>query len=315
MWKKFFMGLSLMTAIAVLAGLALRYGSQDVKAFKAAEAESATAEFYSEPVVAENGFTVEVLADGRPLQEYAARGRRYIEALENAEYEVRIHNPFNTRVAVALSVDGLNSIDARHTSAWDAHKWVIAPYGTISISGWQMSSDSARRFYFTTERDSYGAKLGQTANLGVISAVFFRERRPFTILPVTPGEPRPPYRGKEEDRTRDDRSAPAPKSNSAGEAQTANGMGRDSATRNVPSYPAPDDESAATGIGRSVRNDVQWIKMDLDSRPAAEIMIRYEYRASLVRLGIIPRDYPRPQVLDRRERAQGFEPRYCPQPF
>ena len=314
MWKKFLMGLSLMTAIAVLAGLALRYGSQNVQALKATEAESATDEFYAEPVATENGFAVEVLVDGRPLAEYAARGRRYIEALENAEYEVRIHNPFGTRVAVALSVDGLNSIDARHTSAWDAHKWVIAPYGTISIRGWQMSSESARRFYFTTERDSYAAKLGQTANLGVISAVFFRERRPFTILPVTPGEPRPPYREKEEGRTRDDRSAP--KSNSAGDAQTANGTGRESAKqRSVPSYPAPDDESAATGIGRSVRNDVQWIKMDLDSRPAGEIMIRYEYRASLVRLGIIPRDYPRPQVLDRRERAQGFEPRYCPQPF
>ena len=313
MWKKFLAGLSLMTAIAVLAGLALRYGSQNVQAFKTAEAESATDEIYSEPVATENGFAVEVLVDGRPLAEYAARGRRYIEALENAEYEVRIHNPFGTRVAVALSVDGLNSIDARHTSAWDAHKWVIAPYGTISVGGWQMSGDSARRFYFTTERDSYAAKLGQTANLGVISAVFFRERRPFTILPVTPGEPRPTY--KEEDRTRDDRSAPAPKSNSAGEAQTANGMGRDSAKqRSVPSYPMPDDESAATGIGRSVRNDVQWIKMDLDFRPAGEIMIRYEYRASLVRLGIIPRDYLRPQVLDRRERAQGFEPRYCPQP-
>ena len=120
-----------------------------------------------------------MLVDVLTLAEYAVRGRRYIEALENAEYEVRIHNPFGTRVAVALSVDGLNSIDARHTSAWDAHKWVIAPYGTISVGGWQMSGDSARRFYFTTERDSYAAKLGQAANLGVISAVFFRERRPF----------------------------------------------------------------------------------------------------------------------------------------
>ena len=189
---------------------------------------------------------------------------------------------------------------------------MIEPYGTISVRGWQMSSENARRFYFTTERDSYAAKLGQTANLGVISAVFFRERRPFTIMPVTPSQPR--TMNKEEDRTRDQRSAP--KSNSAGEASTANGIGRESdKQRSVQSYPVPDDESAATGIGRSVRNDVQWIKMDLDSRPAGEIMIRYEYRASLVRLGIIPRDYPRPQVLDRRERAQGFEPRYCPQPF
>ena len=67
MWKKFLMGLSLMTAIAVLAGLALRYGSQNVQAFKAAEPESATDEFYAEPVAAENGFAVEVLVGGRPL--------------------------------------------------------------------------------------------------------------------------------------------------------------------------------------------------------------------------------------------------------
>lgn len=309
MWKRLLMGLALAMVLAVVAVFAMRLGSPTAQAFNGGKTEPIIDEPYSEPVVAENGFSVEVLVDGGRLNEYAARGRRYIEALENAEYELRIHNPLGTRVAVALSVDGLNTIDARHTSAWDAHKWVIEPYGTISVRGWQMSSENARRFYFTTERDSYAAKLGQSANLGVISAVFFRERGPFRILPVTPGEPRPPY--KEEDRIRNERSAPS----SAGESQSSDSVPRDSAkSRSVQPYPPPDDESAATGIGRSVRNDVQWIKMDLDSRPAGEITIRYEYRASLVRLGIIPRDYPRPQVLDRRERAQGFEPRYCPQP-
>ncbi len=130
-------------------------------------------------------------------------------------------------------------------------------------------------------------------------------------MPVTPSERRPPY--KEEDRVRDEQSAPEPK-NSA-ESSARNQGGRDAAkSPSARAYPPPDDESAATGIGRSVRNDVQWIKMDLDTRPAGEITIRYEYRAALVRLGIIPRDYPRPDVLDRRERAQGFEPKYCPQP-
>src|SRR3954471_21007001 len=128
-----------------------------------------------EPVATDGGFEVEVLVDGRPLDEYAARGRRYVEAFAGEEYELRIHNPLGVRVAVALSVDGMNTIDARRTSAWDASKWVIEPYGTITIGAWQMSSSRARRFYFTTESDSYGAKLGQTANLGVISAVFFRE--------------------------------------------------------------------------------------------------------------------------------------------
>ena len=292
-------------ALLVFTGLALKYGSRSAQANRA-EANLAPAESYSEPVVAENGFSVEVLVDGRALTEYAARGRRYIEALANAEYELRIHNPTGARVAVALSVDGLNSIDARHTSAWDAHKWVIEPYGTIHVRGWQMSGESARRFYFTTERDSYAAKLGQAANLGLITAVFFRERRPVAIMPVTPSERRPPY--KEEDRMRDQRSAPT-----AGNSSAQSEGSRDAA-KSVQSYPSPDDESAATGIGRSVRNDVQWVKMDLDTRPAGEITIRYEYRASLVRLGIIPRDYPRPDVLDRRERATGFEPKYCPQP-
>jgi hypothetical protein len=306
MRKRLFAGLGLIMVVVILAGLGVKYGSRNAQAVSS-EANSNNEGLNSEPAVAENGFSVEVLVDGRLMAEYAGRGRRYVEALENAEYELRIHNPTGSRVAVALAVDGLNTIDARHTSAWDAHKWVIEPYGTIHVRGWQMSSENARRFYFTTERDSYAAKLGQAANLGLITAVFFRERRPITIMPVTPAEPRPPY--KEEDRTRDQRSAPS----SAGESSQSEG-GRDAA-KSARSYPPPDDESAATGIGRSVRNDVQWIKMDLDSRPAGEITIRYEYRAALVRLGIIPRDYPRPNVLDRRERAQGFEPKYCPQPF
>ena len=305
MWKKLLPLLGSITILVILGVVAHDYGSRRVQAVSEEGVVAANA-LYPESVVAENGFSVEVLVDGRPVPEYAARGRRYVEALENAEYELRIHNPFDTRVAVALSVDGLNTIDARHTSAWDAHKWVIDPYGTIEIGGWQMSSSSARRFYFTSERDSYAAKLGQAQNLGVISAVFFRERSPIIVTPVTPGFPRPRY--EDRDRVR------IPESGSAGESSRAESSQNAPKSRNSDSYPAPDEESAATGIGRSVRNDVQWIKMDLDSRPASDVTIRYEYRAGLVKLGIIPREYPRQDVIDRRERARGFEPNYCPEP-
>jgi hypothetical protein len=219
-------------------------------------------------------FDLEVLVNGRPLTEYYARGRTYIEALQGAEYELRVRNGSPERVAVALSVDGLNTIDARHTSAWNASKWVIEPYQSITISGWQMSSERARRFYFTNERDSYGAKLGQTANLGVISAVFFRERsRP---VPITP--PHPVTRDKTES------SAPS--------------AGAQSARRG-------DDDYAATGIGRNVRHDVRWVDMDLESRAASEVTVRYEYYSALLKLGVVPRDrYP----LQRREDSRGFSP-------
>jgi hypothetical protein len=79
----------------------------------------------------------------------------------------------------------------------------------------------------------------------------------------------------------------------------------------------PNDESAATGIGRNVRHNVRWIDMELESRAAADVTIRYEYRAALVRLGILPRPYPYPQPdpLPRRERSTGFDDhRYSPEP-
>lgn len=197
-------------------------------------------------VIPKPGFEVDVLVEGRPLDEYYSRGQVYIEALRGAEYEVRLRNPSGNRVAVALFVDGLNTIDASRTSAWDASKWVIGPYETITISGWQTSSERARKFYFTTERDSYAAKRGNTANIGVISAVFFRERR--RIVPVTP--PHPIYR-------EDSQAA-------AGELST-------------PSAKSRSRDEAATGIGRSIRHDVDYVDMDLESRPAAEVTIRYEY--------------------------------------
>ena len=227
-------------------------------------------------------YELDVIVNGRPLAEYYARGRTYVEALQGAEYELRVRNSSPYRVAVALSVDGLNTIDARHTSAWNASKWVIEPYQTITISGWQMSSERARRFYFTNERDSYGAKLGQTANLGVISAVFFRERRHF--VPVSPS---PVTRDKME---------PSAKSRS-GEA----------ASDNRAAAPLRDDDYAATGIGRDVRHDVRWVDMNLESRPAGEVTIRYEYYSALLKLGVVPVQTSR-EPLRRREDSRGFSP-------
>src|SRR6266403_2087941 len=244
--------------------------------------------------VPDQSFQVDVIVNGRPLAEYYARGRTYIEALEGAEYELRIRNPLPERVAVSLSVDGLNTIDARHTSAWNASKWVIGPYETITIGGWQMSSERARRFYFTNERSSYGAKLGQTVNLGVIAADFFRERRRVPV-PITP--PRPIYR-KDSDRER----SPESSANDSRAAGTAKQQRSEASAE-------PNGDYAATGIGRSVENDVRWVNMDLESQPTAEVTIRYEYYSELLRLGVVPDRYRGTDPMRRREQSKGFEDR------
>jgi hypothetical protein len=235
---------------------------------------------------------LEIVVNGTPQRRYAHDGRWYIEALKGREYAVRVRNPYPVRVGVALSVDGLNTIDARHTDAADARKWVIEPYQTITISGWQTSRTDARRFEFTTEADSYGQALGKTTNLGVISAVFFKERVS-TII-----------RNYSNDASARHAPAAEPAAPTAGQ-----GVGDIASTQRE----AAKEEYAATGMGRRTDHAVSEVWLDLENAPAQTVNIRYEYRSQLVRLGILPE--PRiSDPLQRREGARGFEPGFSPEP-
>ena len=227
------------------------------------------------------GFDLSVLVDGAPRPEYRARGTVYVEAVRGREYALRITNPLPVRVAVALSVDGLNTIDSTHKPAREARKWVLSPYETIVIEGWQVSGDAARKFYFTGERSSYGAKLGQTENLGTIEAVFFREREVVR---------------------KDAFAAPGAKRE---EAQSDQAAGASKLQASAPVF----DDYAATGMGGRTRHDVRQVFLDLEDSPAASVRIRYEFRTALAKLGVLPAGE---DPLERRERGQGFGT-YCPE--
>ena len=236
------------------------------------------------------GGDVDILIDGVPQTRYAFDGRWYVEARKGREYAVRLHNPYPTRVAVALSVDGLNTIDARDTTARAARKWVLGPYESVTITGWQTSQTVARRFEFTTEERSYGQSLGKTANLGVIAAVFFKERAPaivpFTSNDATRNQVRPPRL-----------SDPTGQANAAAAAPEHRAL----------------DEYAATGMGRRTDHAVEEVWLELEDAPAQTVNVRYEFHPQLVRLGIVP-VAPPADPLRRRERARGFEPGFCPEP-
>jgi hypothetical protein len=234
---------------------------------------------------------VDILVDGVPQRRYAHDGRWYVEALKGREYAIRLRNPYPVRVAVALSVDGLNTIDARQTTAAGARKWVLSPYETVTISGWQTSQAEARRFEFTTEARSYGQALGKTANLGVITAVFFKERVPVIV--------------SERANESADRQAQAP-------PPLARAVERSEAAAAGASKRA-DEEYAATGMGRRTGHAVTQVWLDLEDAPATTMNIRYEFRPQLVRLGILP-SAPAADPLGRRERARGFEPGFSPEP-
>ncbi len=272
---------------------------------------------------ATRGFSLEVLLDGGFRAEYRARGAVYVEAGRDRPYVLRITNPLPCWVGVALAVDGLNTIDAHHGDAKSAAKWLLRPYETIEIPGWQVNGLDARRFFFTGERSSYGAWLGKTDDLGVIEAVFYRERvRPIRAVPQ-PVEQR--VQGRAQDSAAGSAGRPVPPPPARGSKADGGVMGgvpggvpgsERFSEQIVVSNEAPhadrklSQDYAATGIGERTQHQVEWMDIDLEDRPAAVVRIRYEFREQLVRLGVLAA----PDRLTRRERARGFSGGYCPEP-
>lgn len=274
-------------------------------------------------IAADRGpYSVEILVDGRPVREFFHDGRTYVEALNGREYSIRLGNHTGERVAIALSVDGLNSIDAKTTTSREAAKWILDPWQSITLNGWQTSSSTARRFFFTTEPESYGAWLGRTKNLGLVAAAVFREKRPQPVPWSRFGT------GERDDAQR--REGEPPASGESGDERSS-ALGR--ASGDGPSAaPAPSqegdrfreqsdkkalaDDLAATGIGRQVGHLVRRVEFEEEEMPAAIVEVRYEFRDALVRLGVVPRYRGSSDRLTRREEARGFEDcGFAPDPY
>lgn len=261
----------------------------------------------------DSGLRLELLVNGQPITEYAHDGGTYVEALRGREYSLRVTNLEPVRVAVAISVDGRNVIDARRTSAGDARKWVLAPWQSMVLDGWQVSDLRAKRFFFTTEARSYAEWLGDSSNAGVVEAVAFRERQPSWWSSYRPRVSEAP-----QDADRDD-SAERRASKGAVPAEAVGGvvggvgggtLGGVRAEASDAQAPATLSDPAATGIGRDVGHEVVTVEFEHESSPSATARLRYGFRDELVQLGVRPR--PRPVTpWHRREVASGFAPEPC----
>ena len=101
-------------------------------------------------------FRVEVISDTEGLKAEHFRGSRpWITAQPEERFAVRLYNPLPVRVAVNLTVDGINSISGKPSGIKDGNKWMIEPYSFITIRGWQVNGEESRRFFFTEKPKSY----------------------------------------------------------------------------------------------------------------------------------------------------------------
>jgi hypothetical protein len=225
---------------------------------------------------------------GATLSTYADRGKLYVAGMPGHRYSVRLANRSGGRVLAVLSVDGVNAVSGQ-TANPDQTGYVLAPFESAEISGWRKNLDEVAQFNFTALPNSYAARTGRPANVGVIGVAVFTER-----VPV--------WRQREEIAREAAASAPTD-----AEAQRA-----DSATaasgnaRSMPAQPASQAKSEAiarreegrlgTGHGAREVAHVDTTTFERAShRPAETVAIWYDSYANLVAQGIIERPLARSQ--------------------
>lgn len=124
--------------------------------------------------------SVEIIGDdrGRLTPEYKVRGDALsIEARRDERFSIRVINRSESRIALAISVDGRNIISGEKSYNRPGESmYVLAPQQTGNFSGWRSSYDKVQRFYFTPTGDSYASRMGDSSQVGWIKVAVFREK-------------------------------------------------------------------------------------------------------------------------------------------
>lgn len=216
-------------------------------------------------------------------------GQRWIAGEHGHEYAIRIRNQTSSRVLAVVSVDGVNAITGE-TAAFSQPGHVIEPGDEVTVDGWRKDLGRTAAFVFTDPRDAYAARTGRPEDLGVIGVALFRER-PYPALLAR----------ESESPARRDSAADSPRASAAG--KPAPDRVRTEAHADAPAG------SLGTGHGRSQHSPAQWTTFErAGERPDQIVTLRYESRAALVAMSVLPRERrPRP-APEPFPGAHGFVP-------
>lgn len=181
----------------------------------------------------------------------------YAEAVKGNEYTIVVRNLLPRRVGLVVAVDGRNIISGQKSWLRQSERmYILGPFESGHYRGWRTGSDRVNRFYFTDAADSYAAAFGDGSALGVIAVAVYPEVERF--VPRTPP---------------------------ADLLQERHGASRPRA-KGAPAEKAM--ESAGTGYGREEYSPSRLVAFEPEPQAIETILIKYEWRATLCRLGITP---------------------------
>lgn len=177
--------------------------------------------------------------------------RAYAEAVKGDNYGIIIRNLQNRRIGVVVAVDGRNIISGKQS--WlrnDERMYILEPYGAGEFNGWRTSLESINRFYFTDVPDSYAAAFHDESAMGVIAVAVYPEVQPRY-------EPKELFR--------------APSQSDRGARPSAKA----------------ESEGTGTGFGRQEQSHARLVAFEPEAAALEKIYIKYEWRSTLCRQGII----------------------------
>jgi hypothetical protein len=209
--------------------------------------------------------TLELRTDRGSLPLYPAAGgpdvlKAYAEAVKGAAYRITVHNNLSCRVGLVIAVDGRNIVSgAKSWLGSDERMYILGPGETQEYQGWRTAQDRENRFYFTTVEDSYAGAFKDTSAMGVVAMAAYPEYFPMprTFVPgitLPPKAPCPPPLGQQREAKR---SAASPGS------------------------------QAGTGYGEDVYSPSITVAFQPEAQPREKAFIKYEWRETLQRLGVI----------------------------
>jgi hypothetical protein len=151
--------------------------------------------------------------------------------------------------------------------------YIIEPYGSGEFAGWRTAQDRINRFYFTDVPDSYASAFGDESAMGVIAVAVY----PGCALRAADVFRQPPSHapGRQGGRFGRQRAAPSAREDS----------GKLMKEKDARSEQAL--ESAGTGYGRDEYSPSQIVAFEPEKRAVETIYLKYEWRSTLCKLGVV----------------------------
>jgi len=190
----------------------------------------------------------------------------YLEAIKGEEYTITVRNLLSRRVGFVIAVDGRNIISGKKSWLKNSERmYILGPYETGEFRGWRTGSDRVNRFYFTNAADSYASAFGDQSAMGVIAIAAYPELERCVAPPPC--------------------SELSPGQSGAAAPPAAKAQGGESKDRC--------QESAGTGYGQQEYSPVRVVSFEPEARALETVLIKYEWRSTLCRMGIVPHDVPK----------------------